>query len=226
MAAFNLAVEKGFGIEMDVQLSRDGVLFVFHDYDLQRLCGRAEGIADLDSADLYKLRLADSAEGIPTLDAVLEMVNGKVPLLIEVKNKMKPGVLEEKILERMRDYKGTFALLSFCPSTLRWFRKNAPEYLRVQLSRDFSAFPLSRLKKIVFSYMLLNFLVKPDFVGYEINSLPNARVNWLRRRGMRIIAWTVKNETHFTNSTQLVDNIIFEALPPEKASTYRSKSIG
>lgn len=170
LSAYSRAVEHGFGIEIDVQLSADGKIFVFHDETLKRMCGCDKKLSELTSSELRALRLADTDEQIPTLDEVLDLVDARVPLLIEVKYYSRTKELCELLASRLDSYIGSFAVQSFDPRVLRYFKKKRPRFARGQLvgkikmrkgENPFVAFALRHL--------LLNFLSRPDFISIEAN---------------------------------------------------------
>ena len=121
LAAFSKAIEAGYPIELDVRLIADGTVVVFHDNSLSRLTENDGYIKFLNKEDLKYLTLKDSEEKIPTFEEVLNLVNGQVPLLIEVKNESKVGQLESKVIELLKDYKGEYAVQSFNPYVLEYF---------------------------------------------------------------------------------------------------------
>jgi glycerophosphoryl diester phosphodiesterase len=216
MAAFELAVEKGYGIELDVHLSRDGLPVVFHDDNLKRMTGIDRLISDLNFEELAALRLADSSEGIPLFSDVLQLVAGQVPILVELKNTGGAGELEEKTYELLKNYGGKYAVQSFSPFSVKWFRINAPDVLRGQLASRFDdmhdslpAYQIFGLKNL-----LVNVLARPNFISYEINSLPRKVVSRLRRKGVYVLGWTVRSEEQREKAARYCDTMIFENIAP------------
>ena len=121
LSAFSKAIEKGYAIELDVQLLADNTVVVFHDESLARMTGNDGYLKYLNKEDLKALTLKGSKEKIPTLKEVLALVDGKVPLLIEIKNKHKVGNLEQAVLEELKSYNGEFAVQSFNPYSLSYW---------------------------------------------------------------------------------------------------------
>lgn len=210
LAAFQRAVEGGYGIELDVQLSADGYAVVFHDYNLQRMTGLDREVKDLDWSQLKELNLAGTGQGIPLLEDVLALVRGQVPLLIEIKNEGKVGRLEQAVIEDLRDYDGEYAIQSFNPFVLRYYREHAPGIVRGQLSGTFKGENLAFFKVVLLKYLLLNFLSRPEFVSYAVGGLPNWFAQRLRRKGLYLLAWTVKDPEEYGRSLEVFDNVIFE----------------
>ena len=203
LAAFSKAVEKGYAIELDVQLLADDTVVVFHDESLARMTSNDGYLKYLNKDDIKSLKLAGTKETIPTLAEVLALVDGKVPLLIEVKNKYKVGKLEQAVINLLKHYKGEFAIQSFNPYSLAYFKKHAPNFLRGQLSGYFKGEKLGWLKKLVLKSMRLNKKVsEPHFISYEANALPNRYTKKYKKE-------------EYLNIIKYCDNVIFENFEPE-----------
>ncbi|MBF1029404.1 MAG: glycerophosphodiester phosphodiesterase, partial [Lachnospiraceae bacterium] len=200
LAAFRRAVDAGYGIELDVQLTADGVPVVFHDGTLARMvrgkCGEEKGsvaerpkegassadllqtsevpgrVLDYTLKELKQFHLLDSEEKIPTFAEVLDLVNGKVPLIVELKAETLDFSLCEKADALLREYgkKGIYCIESFQPLYVCWFRFRHPEVFRGQLSTSFQD-PASQIGARIFhffvKYLLCNFLTRPDFIAYN-----------------------------------------------------------
>ncbi|MBE5746248.1 MAG: glycerophosphodiester phosphodiesterase [Clostridiales bacterium] len=212
IGAFNLAIEKGYAIELDVQLLKDGTVVVVHDNKLSRLCGVDKYISNCNLEDLQDLYVLNSSYQIPTLKQVLEFVDGKVPLLIEIKNTLKVGDLESKTYELLKDYTGNYAVQSFNPFSLEWFKKNAPNVLRGQLSSFFKGEDLSFIKKTLLKKLRLNKVSNPHFISYNAENLPNRYCNKCK---LPILAWTIRSQEEYLKVIKFVDNIIFEGFEPK-----------
>lgn len=214
ISAFGKAIEAGYAIELDVQLIADGTVVVFHDESLSRLTDNDGYIKFLNESDLEILKLSGSKEKIPTLKEVLAFVDGKVPLLIEIKNSSKVGELEKNTLELLKDYQGEYAIQSFNPYVLEYFYKHAPEVPRGQLAGYFKGEKLSFFKKYALKRMMLNQKVShPDFISYEARHLPNRFVR--KYKTLPLLAWTVKNQSEYMKVVKYCDNIIFEGFEPK-----------
>ncbi|MDP4195357.1 MAG: glycerophosphodiester phosphodiesterase family protein, partial [Bacteroidota bacterium] len=137
LTSFQAAVDSGFPIELDVRILSDGHLVVFHDHALARMTGLKGSILKMTLKELKTIKLLDTDQGIPLLSDVLKLVNGKVPLLLEIKTRKNIGWLELKLLNMLSKYKGEYAIESFNPWSIKWFRDNAPEITRGQLSSGF-----------------------------------------------------------------------------------------
>ncbi len=204
MPAFALAIEHGYPIELDVHLLADGGLAVFHDLTLDRMTSASGPITNITSDQLGGLRLQGTESVIPTLQDVLDFVSGRTPLLIELKtNAFRVGDLEGAVVSAVRRYDGEFAIQSFNPLTVAWFRNEAPGFCRGQLSGgEVAAGAIRNLE--------------PDFVAYALSGLPNAEVSKIRSSGLPILAWTIKSEDEQRKARQVADNLIFEGYPHMK----------
>lgn len=214
LAAFSNAIAKGYAIELDVHLLADNTIAVFHDESLARMTGNDGYIKFLNKEDLKVLKLKDSKESIPTLQEVLALVDGKVPLLIEIKNQYKVGKLEQAVIDLLKNYKGEYAVQSFNPYSLAYFKKHAPKILRGQLSGYLKDSKLSWFKKFVLKRMYLNKKVsEPNFISYECSALPNRYVK--KYKNLPLLAWTVKSKEEYMRVVKFCDNVIFEKFDPE-----------
>ncbi len=213
LGAFQNAINNGYPIELDVHIISDGTLVVFHDDSLSRMTGKDGYLKNLTKSDLENYHLADTEYTIPTFEDVLTLIDGKVPLLIEVKNTNKVGALETKLLEMLRAYKGEYAIESFNPYVLEWFKNNAPDILRGQLAGFFKGEKLAFIKRFALKRMVLNKIAKPDFIAYEASRLPNRFVR--KYKSLPLIAWTVRSQKEYMKVVQYCDNVIFENFEPK-----------
>ncbi len=213
ISAFERAINEGYAIELDVQIISDGTIIVFHDESLSRLTDNDGYVKFLTRSDLPILTLKNSKEKIPTLEEALKFVDGRVPLLIEIKNSDKVGELEKAVLEILKDYKGPFAIQSFNPFVLEYFYKHAPNILRGQLSGYLKDSKISFMRKFALKRMLLNKKIShPDFISYEAKYLPNRFVR--KYKSLPLLAWTVQSESEYLKVVKYCDNVIFENFEP------------
>jgi len=215
LGAFRNAAQHGFASELDVQLLADGEVAAFHDEDLQRLTGRVGSIKDLSTRDLKKYNLLDTGFTIPTLDEVVNTVQGKSPLLIEIKNNSTKdiGQLEAAVLWKMLEFEGEWAVQSFNPLVLKWFKDNAPDVLRGQLSGDFKYDDMHQAVKSLLSFMVFNPMTKPDFISYDARALGD---NKLRKfavgqmtKNKPLVKWGIHSKEDYLKSGK-ADNVIFD----------------
>ncbi len=213
MAAFRAAIEKGYGIEIDLHLTRDGQLAVFHDDTLERICGQPDTIEEMTFEELKACRLNGTSELIPSFHDVLSLVDGKVPLLIELKIPDSSEQICRETLAQLDHYQGPFLIQSFNTIGIRWFRLHAPHILRGQLSSDLTredhkeAWILRFMVKHLFS----NFLGRPDFISYGLNDLPIVNV-WILKHILHVpvAVWTLNTPDMLERGRQHYDMQIFE----------------
>jgi len=194
MAAFRLAVENGCGMELDVQLTKDGQLIVHHDGSLRRVCGVDKLIKDTDYADLP---LLPDGSKIPLLSEVLSMVDGRVPLIVEVKHNGGAAKNAAGAWEVLKSYQGPYCVESFDPTAMYYFRKNAPHIVRGQLASGgkWNRAELNYPSYVALKHLLVNVLSRPHFVSY---SVPDDHVPavWLMKRVFKpyLACWTVRSQ--------------------------------
>ena len=213
MSAFRKAKELGYGIELDVQMTKDHVVVVHHDYDLKRTCGVSKNIRDLTYKELLKYRLKGTNEHIPRLIEVLREIDGKVPLLIELKMETFHTRLCKKTAWMLDKYKGPYCIESFHPYALYWFKKHRPEVIRGQLSEKF--FKENEWKYLVPYFivqnLLTNFITKPDFIAYNYkykNCLPLKICRKLYH--IPIYGWTFREKEKYEAEKAWFHGFIFE----------------
>lgn len=211
LAAFGKAIEAGFPIEIDVRPIDDGTVVVFHDDKLTRMTDLDGYVCNMTKSDLEKVRLRNSDERIPTFKEVLEFVDGRTPLLIEIKNDSTVGQLERDTLELLSSYKGEYAVQSFNPYSMEFFKKNAPQIPRGQLSCFFDKKDLGFFKRFVLKRLKMNKVSSPDFISYNHANLPN---KYVTKTKLPTLAWTVRLNAEMEKCLPYCDNIIFENFIP------------
>lgn len=213
MEAFRLAVEEHVGIELDVHLSKDGELLVFHDDDLCRMCGVTGRIETLSADEVTKLRLLDTQWHIPRLSEVLALVDGQVPLLIEIKLMSADTTICRKLMEELADYRGPYLIQSFNCLALWWMRRHAGSVPRGQLSENLtrrSPYPHYALRFVV-KHLLGNVLARPDFISYRIQDWRTPGL-FLARHLFRapVAVWTLKGKGQMEKARKRFQMFIFE----------------
>lgn len=216
LPAFRAAVEAGYGIELDIQLSKDGEVVVFHDDTLDRVCGVHGRVDAFTLAELREMRLCDTAETIPLLTEVFDVIGGKVPLIIELKMGPRNNELCEKGLALMRGYNGPFCIESFDPRIVRWFKKHAPDILRGQLTdnpRNFKghANPVS---SFMLGHLFTNFLARPQFIAHGPGK-KTLTAQFAESMGALRFCWTVHPDDDIAAKQEENDAVIFEFYHPE-----------
>ena len=212
LSAFEKAIEKGYAIELDVNPIMDGTPVVFHDSKMSRMTGKDKYIQNISREEFNETTLLTSGEKIPTLEEVLKFVDGRTPLLIEIKNQQKVGELEKAVWEILKNYNGEYAIQSFNPYTLQWFKNNAPKVWRGQLAGFFKGEKLSLFKKLVLRRLGMRKITEQNFVSYDLRNLPNRFVKHLE---IPLLAWTINNQEQYIKSVQIADNVIFQNCEPK-----------
>ena len=193
LPAFARAAEAGYGIELDVNLTADGQIVVFHDDTLRRMCGSARRVNDCTLAELCALTLADSGDKIPLFSEVLQAVGGAVPLIVELKACPRYRELCEKTHRMLHAYPGPYCIESFLPFIVQWFKKHAPDTVRGQLAmgrKQYRGMPWYASFSV--ANLLSNVLTRPHFVAYRIeDARHNLPLTLYKLLGGKLVAWTV-----------------------------------
>ncbi|MCH5153720.1 MAG: glycerophosphodiester phosphodiesterase [Clostridiales bacterium] len=215
LPAFENSVKHGYAIELDVRLIDDQTVIVFHDEKLSRMTNRDGYVSTLKASDLSEIKLLKTDISIPTFEQVLETVNGKVPLLIEIKRAEQAFGLEEKIIDMLKSYDGDYAVQSFDPRSMHYFYKNAPHIMRGQLSSYFhhNDIDVPRREKKRLKKLKYNDLSHPNFISYKATNLPN---KYVTATGLPVLAWTIRGELEAQKAQKFCDNYIFEGFIPNK----------
>lgn len=220
MNAFARAVEGGYGIELDIQLSKDKVPVVFHDFTLKRVCGADGKVSDYTFEELQQFRLCGSEEKIPRFEDVLRLVDGKVPLIVEFKIERLDTSLCPIADKLLRDYKGSYCMESFNPLGVFWYRRNHKEVMRGQLSDAFlKDEQFNGLLYFLLENLMFNFLTKPDFIAY--NHKYSYKLSRRLAHGFyhnTAVAWTIKSEEELQAARKHFDLYIFDSFIPAGGS--------
>ena len=197
LLAVNRAVERGYGIELDVQYLADGGVAVFHDDELGRMTGRPGLISEETSDSISNLALHGTEERIPLLQQVLESVDSKVPILVELKTRRPPGEFESEVARVMQAYCGEFAVQSFNYSSVAWFKSNYPEFTRGLICEDFNSAKPTLIADC-----------QPHYIACGLNGLPESNYE------LPVVVWTVQTEDERRTASTVSDNFIFEDFLP------------
>ena len=213
LSCFQAAIDKGFAIELDIQLSSDGVAMVFHDADLERMCGVEGKIWDYTAAELQEMKLFGTEETIPTFEETLALINGQVPLLVEYKmDKVDTAVCAagQALLD---EYDGAYAIQCFDPRALLWYKKNAPEVARGQLAEEYWENEKHAGKPLYFilTHMLTNVATRPDFISYKALHKDNLSLNVCRMLGAKTACYTIKSAEELDYVNNEFDMYIFDS---------------
>lgn len=215
LTAFRLAKEKGFGVEFDVQMTKDNKLVVFHDGNLKRVCGVDGYLRDYTYEELCEFRLKGTNEKIPLLSEVLDVLEG-ADIICEIKgdNGVKNYDICKRTYDMMSEYKGKYVIESFSPFLVAWFKDNHPEIIRGQLSCDFMHDEsMGKALRFCMTHLLVNYVSRPDFVAYDHRDI--------NKFGFRVcknffkpflVAWTAKGSEEQEKAWKTFDSVIFERL--------------
>ena len=218
MPAFRNAVENGFGIELDVHLTADRQLVVFHDNTLTRMCGTDGRVEDMTLEELRRCRLNGTEETIPTFAEVLAVVDGRVPLIVELKHGKHNDELCRLANEALVRYghTGMWCIESFHPVCVAWFRKHAPAVIRGQLAYGLRTNKTRKPLDFIVSSLLLNVLSRPDFVAYRASDEPSLPMRWMRACRPSFAAWTVRSQSQMDALRSTYHMQIFEGFVPKR----------
>ena len=208
LPAFKKAIEKGHAIEIDIHLTKDGEIVVFHDDDLKRVCSDPRKIEEMTLSELKELKLSDTENRIPTLKECLNLVDGKVFLLIEFKvvkgNTKKLCETADKIL---KSYEGKYFIQSFYPQVLNWYKKHRPDICRGQLSATFKG---ESLAKVLLGKQVLNFLGRPDFASFKHEDSRSPFYRFVLLLGAEPVGWTFRSKEDLWKKKEPFSAFIYE----------------
>ena len=219
LPAFQKAVDAGYGIELDVQMTADGQVVVTHDFHLKRICGADAQVNELTYQQLRDYPILKSQERIPLFTDVLKLVDGKVPLIVELKCRNGSDPIAAEADKILRQYEGAYCIESFDPRALMWYRNNRPDVIRGQLSgnlnREDSAVR-GAMKAVYFllSHLLADVVTRPDFIAYDIRYSGELSRKLCRLMGGTAVDWTVRTEEEYERAKKDYDLFIFEKIRP------------
>lgn len=213
LLAFQKAVDAGYGIELDVQLSKDNQLIIFHDASLKRMCGVDGKVWNYTLEELQQMKLLHSDQTIPTFQDFLKIVDGKVPFILEYKLDRAQTKVCELANEVLKDYKGAYCVESFHPLALLWYRKNRPNVLRGQLCEEF--FRDKKYKRnllmTILSFLVFNVVTRPDFIAYNHLHADNISRRICKILGALSVTYTIKSKDEYKRNIKNFDLFIFDS---------------
>ena len=231
MAAFLKAVENGYGIELDVQLTKDGIPVIFHDGKTGRLLRDEKGAAvnkvltELTLEELERYHLLASEEKVPLFEDVLKLVDGKVPLIVELKvanSSTDTNGLCSKANLLLQKYHGLYCVESFHPACVNWYRKNRPEIIRGQLAERPNAQAKGKMciAMTIMQYLLTNFITRPNFIAYNHHNRHNlSRMLCHCLFKNPAVAWTICSKEELEDNCKYFDYFVFEHFIPNSKSS-------
>ncbi len=218
MTAFRLAVENGYGIELDLHLLADGTLAVIHDGTLLRTTGCEGKVEALTAEELPNYRLEGTEDTVPTFSQVLELVDGRVPLIVELKavgNNY--AALTDAACQVLKDYRGPWCMESFDPRCIRHLRLQHPQVIRGQLAENFFKTnpDITWYQKVGMTFQLVNFLTQPDFAAYRFADRKRLDIFLVKKFwGLRTVGWTIRSKEDLEQAEREQWIPIFEGFTP------------
>ena len=203
--AFKEAIKHNYIIELDVHLLKDNTVVVFHDDNLKRMTGIDKKIIDFDYEELKEIKLLNTNYNIPTLKEVLDLVDGKVALIIELKYDRKVGLLENELVKLLDNYNGLFCVKSFNPFIVRWFKKHRKNYIRGLLV----PYKTNNLKEYILKRMYLIHLCSPHFLSCNYNLFNDKKIIKYHKK-IPVLLWTIKTNKNYLKYKDRYDNLICE----------------
>lgn len=216
LAAFVAAAEAGYGMELDLTITADGEIVVFHDDRLTRACGVDRDIRDCTLEELRGYRLFGTSHGIPLFSEMLELVAGRVPLIVELKHTKRYRALCEGAAALLDVYAGSYCIESFDPRIVRWFYKHRPGVVRGQLAAGLKSYEGTPIYQgLLMSSLMTNVCCRPHFTAYRHQDARNKLgLHAFKGLGGKLVAWTVRNKNEADACRRLFDVIIFECFRP------------
>lgn len=213
--AFEEAIKNGFAIELDVQFTKDKKVVVFHDYTLERLTKDLRNVEDITYDELKNLNLLNTKEKIPLLEDVLNVVNGEVPLLIEIKNCSNVLELGEDVANLLEGYRGKYAIQSFDTCVLKWLEKNKAHVLTGQLIGKYVGIETFRhCEDLVLDFKKFFLEYKLDFLSIDSYDIDNLAIKIFRFLRIPILSWTIRNNEELERIKGFADSYIFDSFVP------------
>lgn len=215
LLAIKKAIKNKVAVELDVTSLADGTIVVFHDEKLARMTGKDGFISSCNYDDISKYTLLGTKEKIPTLEEALKLIDGKIPVMIEIKNFGKVGAVEKAVWKLLQDYSGEYAVVSFNPYTLEWFKKNAPKVKRGQMASFFQDKEITGVSRFSLKRMKLNKKIsEPHFIIYSHENMPNKYVK--KYYGILPILTCAKSADDEIKLSGIVNNFLFDGYLPKQ----------
>lgn len=214
ISAFKNAIKNNISIELDVVALSDGTPVVFHDSKLARMTGQDGFISNCSLDDIKNLNLLKTNESIPTLKQALDVIAGKVPVLIEIKNFGNVGSLEKEVWKLLQSYNGEYAVASYNPYTLEWFKNNAPQIKRCQVASFFKNKEITGIRRFYLKRMSFNKKIsEPHFILYSADDMPNKYTKKYFGQ-IPVLTFTIRNSESENLVKEFSDNFLFDSYIP------------
>lgn len=224
--AFSLAALCGFGMELDLQLTKDNAVVVHHDPSIKRSCGEDRLISEMTLEELRRHRLFGTEEKVPLFADVLKIVDGRTPLIIELKGYNDTNTLCTLAMQELKGYRGLYCVESFDPRIVRWFRRYRPEIVRGQLMERLQKGRTVTAAQAFFGRNLMtNWMTRPHFEAYDFHARNVLSLQAARRLfGMQEVSWTLRTEEEYKKAKALGNLCIFENFLPVKGEEAQKRT--
>lgn len=221
-AAFKRAIEAGYGFELDVQLTRDQVPVVFHDFNLNRMCGVDKRVDQCTWDEIKDLPLDGTTETIPLFSEILEMNNGKVPFILEYKSENLDFSVCPIVNKMLVEYQGPYIIESFNPLILSWYRSNRNDVIRGQLSFHYRRDGYKKFYHFLLTNLLANWISRPDFIAYCHEDCNNFGFKMCTQFfKAKPVAWTIRSQQELDKAKEHFSIFIFEKFIPNNRSIVK-----
>ena len=214
--SFKNAISNNYAIEIDVNITKDNKIVVFHDENTYRMTGVNKNINKSTYKELLDLNLLDTNEKIPLLSDILKLINNKVPILIEIKSSDEKFTILNEVYNIVNYYNGKYCILSFDPYILEYFKIKDVDIIRGLLTSSYKQYhkSCSWYESLILRSMILNYKAKPNFIACDIDLLPDLKLQKLRNNGTILLSWTINTKEKLNKAYDYSDNIIFENMLP------------
>lgn len=211
LSSFKRAIKKNIPIELDVHILKDNTVIVFHDDNLKRMTGVNKEVKNCTYEEIKDLFLKGTYDKIPKLSEVLELVSGKVKILIELKCDVKNHLLEDKVLEITKNYSGEILFKSFSLNAVKYMKKNTNRSVGLLIGNVDKKIK-SKLIRFLIKRINYNIFLKPDFISCDYNIINQANIRWFKNKNKPIFVWTIKNIIDYNNLKNRCDYLIVEKI--------------
>lgn len=216
LKAFELTVKNGYGTELDVQLTKDNKLVVFHDESLKRMCGIDKNLRDLSYEELKELSLLNTNHKIPLFEDVLNVLKEDTPLIVEIKPEGDYLKTTDEAIKLLKKYKRLWIMESFNCFVVKHLKDNYPEIIRGQLSYNMFKEKKKSIFSFLYTYLFFNFLTKPDFIAYDVKNMNNLSFKIISKLyKSECVAWTVKDQEILKKAKKYYRQFIFDSFIPK-----------
>ncbi|EMD82531.1 glycerophosphodiester phosphodiesterase family protein [Pacificimonas flava] len=227
ISAFEAAIEKGLGIELDVQLTLEAGAVVFHDETLERLTGETGPVVGRTMKALSQVPLKNSSDRIWSLQDVLHHIAGRTPLLIEAKvGKNSPIALALAVRRALEGYVGPVGIMSFHPGIPRWFHEHFPSMLNGLVVSEENEETAAKWRRTALARQWSLYHSRAKFLAYDVRSLPSKSAESFRRTGRRVYTWTVREDAHLPPARAHADQLIVEGAAAQTVLSEREAVVG